>query len=533
MDEVNQKKNNPERKVLASHVRRGRKLIPPFLASLGDRYNPFNWAKEIAPEAIWIALLVNQYGMIEGSKLVASLCKVADNIISDRHSPIFSRFSAFSELTAIEQNIIREKLSYLELKQITRCLYTLNQICPKHPLSFLYLEVSVDEFNREVQPDINKLTVLLYDRFSKISVLSAAAATYAAIVQGKLKMPKAILDKTITNLEEVKNYPDTEKSKLAAGAFRAAAPSNFGIMGYNESSISHENWLKLFWKDIGMNGNCINHSEIQYEKIPNTPHDQLIIGFRNLAKKQLSDRIKIWQPNLSEVEQYEVISALLARQVTIAIELASAPTIWTPNTAPILLRSMADVFLTLAWICDDPIRRSKEFIEYGLGAIKLDIAHRQKKLDENIDSDDAEMLQYMINMEKDWLSAQRMEQFIEVNLGNWAGSNTRKMAQESGYLDFYNYVYQPFSNVAHSSWSHIGKFNASKCQNPSHRPHWLGSITDFEPDPHWLYLCAKYLDKTFDKFDDFAALVIKDDSSLEHVINTLNDIYSTDQSTDF
>lgn len=524
--------NHQKGSVLKNHSRKGKKLIPPFLASMGDKYKPFKWARDIAPEAIWIALLINQYGFIEGTKLVSSLCEIANNSVHDRPAPLFSRFSSFLELNKNEQNLILEKLSYNEHSKITRCLYSLHRICPKHPLSFLYIETDLEALDKDIQPSISKLTILLYDRLSRISALSAASAMFAAIKQGKLKMPKALIDKTIADLEEIENYPDTEKSKSAAGAFRAAAPSNFGVITYKDEILSHDNWIKLFWKEIGMTGNCINNFEIEYEEVSDSLNDKLIIGFRNIAKEQLSNRFKLWQPNLAEVEQHEVISALLARQVTIAIEFANAPTIWTPNTAPIILRSMADLFLTMSWICGDPIRRSKEFLEYGLGAIKLDIAHREKKLKEDLDSESKKAIQEMIDMGKCWLSAQRMEQFIEVNLGNWAGSNTRRMAEETDNLEFYNYVYQPFSNNAHSSWSHIGQFNAVFCNNPSHLPHWMGAIAEFEPEPNWLFLCAKYLDKTFNKFDKFSSIDIDDPKTTDHVITTLNNMYSEDHTSD-
>ena len=66
----------------------------------------------------------------------------------------------------------------------------------------------------------------------------------------------------------------------------------------------------------------------------------------------------------------------------------------------------------------------------------------------------------------------------------------------------YNYVYQPFSNVAHSNWSHISMFNLDFCINPAHRFHKLPRIVEHQADPHWLYLAAKYLNKTFIYFDD-------------------------------
>ena len=77
------------------------------------------------------------------------------------------------------------------------------------------------------------------------------------------------------------------------------------------------------------------------------------------------------------------------------------------------------------------------------------------------------------------------------------------MAQEAGCVDFYNYVFQPFSSAVHSYWSHVGRINVEMCQNPAHNFHFLPVIPSFEPDTHWCRLAGKYLSKTLSSFDDF------------------------------
>jgi len=94
-----------------------------------------------------------------------------------------------------------------------------------------------------------------------------------------------------------------------------------------------------------------------------------------------------------------------------------------------------------------------------------------------------------------------LEALVEVNLGSWSGLNTRKMAEEADFIDFYNYVYQPFSGVAHSNWAHVSMFNTIQCQNPAHRWHRGAAIAPGPIDLSWLYLASKYLSKTFGHFD--------------------------------
>jgi hypothetical protein len=75
------------------------------------------------------------------------------------------------------------------------------------------------------------------------------------------------------------------------------------------------------------------------------------------------------------------------------------------------------------------------------------------------------------------------------------------MALEAECLDFYNLVYTPFSTCAHSMWHHIGRYNLVSCCNPLHRYHRRPTSSQLEPDLHYLFLAAKYWDKTLAAFD--------------------------------
>src|SRR5687767_11417942 len=79
---------------------------------------------------------------------------------------------------------------------------------------------------------------------------------------------------------------------------------------------------------------------------------------------ELDARWRAWQLDLSQKELHEVIGALLARQVTLAVEFAQVPACWNYHVAPLFLRAMADVYITLAWIFNEPsecLERAQKF----------------------------------------------------------------------------------------------------------------------------------------------------------------------------
>lgn len=160
---------------------------------------------------------------------------------------------------------------------------------------------------------------------------------------------------------------------------------------------------------------------------------------------------------------------------------------------------MADVFITIVWIFGNSKERSQKFIHYGLGQAKLQLEHRKADLQrreplegENDDLDAAE----------EWINQQRLMFLTEVNLGSWSGVTTRKMAEKGGCLDFYNYVYMPFSACVHSMWHHVAKYNLKQCQNVLHRFHSIPDVPTLPVDLNYFYLAAKYLQKTFARFDE-------------------------------
>jgi hypothetical protein len=218
-------------------------------------------------------------------------------------------------------------------------------------------------------------------------------------------------------------------------------------------------------------------------------------------RKDLRMRFEAYNPNFREPEVFNVLTALLARQATLAIELASAPQMWNGHSAPLFLRAMTDVHITLSWICMDPTTRARQYIDHGLGQAVLALEHRKKQM-EHVAADSKDDLEKIIGREEAWIDSQKWNFLVGVNVGSWSGKNTREMAEEAGILEFYNYVYTPFTQCVHSTWYHVGRYNSWPSETPLNRLLRVPYISDAESDIWHLSLAAKYLDKSFALFDE-------------------------------
>ena len=495
----------PRKPVLGDHVAVKRKLVAPFVHKAGNTLFQYSWTRQLAPEAIWIALLVDRYGFEPACRLCLALAQAAVDAVDDSSRPPFLSLSTFATLTAAQQADVLRRLAPAVLNALQVGLSPLAAVLADHPLAFVGTEVACEE---AVEARFPKILDECYDRNSRLAVLSMALAEWLAIEQGKLHVAEHLVDDLIARFQVIGDYPDTEAARRAAGGFRASAPMLFMTPAPDGHTFEGDSeWVRGFWEGVAGFGPCIFPDTFEDETLADDdPYAQFIVAFRNAVRADLRARLERWPLDLNETESYEVIAALLGRHATLVIEFAAAPSIWTPHSAPIFLRAIADAFITLAWLLRDPGSRARLFVEDGLGAIKLQIAHQEQALDAVGDPEEQAQLRQMIELWRNWLKSQRLDVFVEVNLGSWSGLNTRKMAQEAGFIDFYNHVYQPFSGVAHSNWAHVSMFNTVPCENPAHRRHRAPALTDVEPDPHWLYLAAKYLSKSLDHFDQVQGL---------------------------
>lgn len=229
--------------------------------------------------------------------------------------------------------------------------------------------------------------------------------------------------------------------------------------------------------------------------------DAFLEDYCRNVREGLSGRWEAHAPEIYANEVSECIAGLAARQATLAIEIARNPGVWNPHVAPILLRCMTDVHITMAWVAEDPESRAREYVRFGIGQEKLFIEYLENERDSAPEGELDEEVEQMIEARRSWMESQIAEWAIEVNVGSWSGVSTREMAQQSGCEGLYKFAYVPFSGACHSMWQHVGLFNVVHCDNPLHKHHRVPMIPVFELDPDYLYRSAKYVSRTYQLLD--------------------------------
>ena len=249
----------------------------------------------------------------------------------------------------------------------------------------------------------------------------------------------------------------------------------------------------------------------------------LIENYIQLVSNEFYNVWNQWNIDISNPQKYEVVGALLSRIITLAIQIAGAPSIWNIQTAPIILRVMIDAYINLAWIFMDLEERSKHFVSYGLGQAKLHLEQMKAVNKEGGKVYD----EIYLNSIESWINSQKFTFLTEVNVGSWSGENIRSMAEDANCIDIYNFAYTPFSNAVHNTWYQVGRTNTALCINPLHGYHFNPTIPNFESDPEYFRLAAKYARKALNLFVEKTGVELNEPSAYEFMLEEIGKLYES------
>lgn len=241
---MSQSEKNQSR-ILQDHVKKGKVLVPPFVAVLGP-WNDVSWHYEILPEVIWIGLLHKMYGEQEGTNLALDL---AQSLVTEgtRASVGFD-----SEIANVEPLIKeRAKGKLIEkgvLYDIARATSPLTRYAPTTGLQFIAenSECLCKESDREA---VKNVVQELLKKESRFTVMVQATIVYIAFVLDRLKTIEGL---ALARFPEIDGYPETEISMRIASSIRCSLMMLFG--GHDQSAKNE--WARCFWNQGIRNEVC-------------------------------------------------------------------------------------------------------------------------------------------------------------------------------------------------------------------------------------------------------------------------------------
>jgi hypothetical protein len=232
-----------EKKVLEDHKQKGKVFQPPLLAM--GTFVETAWIDYAVPEFIWILVLMEKYGIQEGSLMSIKLSSIVDPYITSKinNGSAASMLSFYNYLSKAEkEEIIVEMNKASVLEKFKHAFSPFLRLYPECPLNFLIKDVNNNSGN--ANDYLKNYKKSLSDFLDKNSIKSSIVM--ANVIGFLLTVDRfhVTRDSQIPQLDEIFNYPETDESKHLASFLRSSISMCFNIeWGYDRTN----SWIKYFW----------------------------------------------------------------------------------------------------------------------------------------------------------------------------------------------------------------------------------------------------------------------------------------------
>jgi hypothetical protein len=293
-------------------------------------------------------------------------------------------------------------------------------------------------------------------------------------------------------VSELEAYPNC-KNRRRTESFIRAMTNALWISDFQNST-----WGQHFWETNGKISMCtVNDND---KSIPSDEHGdrqhQLHSSYCESADKfyeAVKHDFNKHSPDISNYEKDSVIAGLLSRTTALLLDMLTQRSLWVGEIGGILLRCLCEVLILTAWlIVKNDITIYKKYVLYSLGqadlyGLKIEGYEGYRQMFKSLYLGDDTTVD---NLTKDKWEAQ----LRTINLGNWAGLDTRKMAEEGGTKLYYDLIFSQCSSDVHSQFMSLARWNMAPCSNPLHNFHLLPVFGERRVNPY-LPLTACVLSK--------------------------------------
>ncbi len=477
---------------LKDHRRTGKVLQPPFRTISKTKSVP--WLRDIFPDMLWICAVISHHGdegMLLASRFIDRVESVMDAAAADGRITKPEKLLLGGELTSFEEVPV-ELRSEIIFALRSDDLYeegvpgVLARALSKYsdmPGAWL-----LDGWRgREpiIAPDEQERYLARVVLDSAHGQSAVATKAKCMPLRARFKVGKIVLTPEV--FEEWKDilprYPfnvtEEERRRIEPSiraAFLALSSLRYGPEE-DEADAPALAWARTFWRQNWKLYKCKTSKN-------QPPGDELraskdtISGAQRHWHTELDELQKSFDqtaqqvdPDLYNPDRYEVLTGITLRMLRSLSVLIGYPALWTMEHGSSVTRALLEARIVLKWLIqrDDPELFSK-FEDYGRGRIKLLKLHleeyRDSLKDPSPDLDKhIEYLDALVNQDI-W------EEFQDISIeGNFAGIDTRKMAEQVGLISEYRLLFAPASASVHGEWGALDQYVLTVCENPLHRHH--------------------------------------------------------------
>lgn len=464
----------PRHTPLARMKKEGSKLRAP-LSQLN--MTPISWDRDLLPEHLWIAALAEDFGLSIFHEHYSEFLDAFDSVWPTGNNNVC--LGLLSDFGTIE---VEGRAHFLELHyDLARRLFwkPVGEALLLYPDGPAYWLVSSLRSDKDAPFDLDRALGRLRLLVSKMIGGREEFATRVRVVPftRPLKHGKMFFMRGMPTVDLLPRYPTdlNESEKATVESFvRASMMSLFAM----REGLERWEWSKYFWRknydlavckpiERALPEGMIAADAPDLERLIQRMEDAGKRARANLLVLTSNVRIDLYEPNRDEI-----LFGLFARMTRLLILMMEQPYLWARDVGSILLRCLADTAITFVYLA----RKAKpeefqRFIEYGEGQQKLLMLHLQ----DNYPTHRSAEGRTIDDLER---GLGVLPEFIDIELGHWAGKDARRMARDAGMEEYYRLVFSPTSSDVHGSWMALKNSHLTYCEEPLHRYHRLPDISE-------------------------------------------------------
>ena len=493
----NRKKKNQGK--IASHKKDGSKLIAPF--NQIPNTNDMSWMNERLPCMVWAGLLINGISRDRAIEVFRTIGLHVGNLFCEIEERVCNlpRVGLYG-LSTLE-NDLQEKFFEVLFSEdgVIDALKPLLLI-DALPLSAKWEKhLGVIEGNEEaLWTAMADAVVILIDHQSQEATDCRWAYMIPIVNSGKAHR------QTEEQFREFTEYPFYEDQRKVRPFIRSTEMHFGGGMMNGDYPNGKREWSKKFWDECKAKTEC-------YAPQPET----FSIGY-DIHKTVASIR-DIWNDLLVHFATTDEFTHVQPKRdasfgfcfYALIITQEGLASSGKLLTAKLSLRMLAEIYITFKYLITVGDKKLWDvYRTYGAGQAKLTFL----KLDEVLEDQPG----YLKKESVEALANEDMYMdFQNIDIGNWAKTDLRKMSQKAGCKEVYDAYYSWPSSYAHGQWCAVRDVVFTTCHNPLHRLHRIPRLAPRYEDgaeKDLILLINKILDLLNDiypSFDKRAYLLLK------------------------
>ena len=449
-------KRNSFNTPLDGHKQKGKKLLPPFL-NIPKAISFSSWRDERLPEMVWAALLFEHLEEKDAFNTVrrASIA-VRELYMKDGGEGKAPPDMTFSYFATLDDEAFATILDQILITSGTRDV--LLPVCIFDDLPGVERWRNKLWFTGEVEDWeylLGQAVLSCLDHQSEKSTHCRWLRLITTIICGKMLFPQDATE----DLEGIRLYPEYGDLKKIRPFIRSSEIS----LSMPEGTYMSSEWAERFWEVCYEKSGCLMR-ELEFPKRYRINEKSIKNTFFSLL-----DHWRATHSNTSINPKHDTLFGLTFYGLSLLADMAII-SISVTTLGRAALRTLTELYITHQYLTQkDDESLFKSYRSYGCGQAKLLLLKLRDGL-EQPNFIPKETLEMLCN-EDYW------EEFQEINVGNWATTNLRKMAEESGNKDIYDQYYNMTSAYVHGHWCAVRDSNYTICVNPLHRFHRI-------PKPH-------------------------------------------------